>query len=103
MLSPARSHDHWLWRYTVTWLPRITVDCDDSTPPLPWASATSQSLTWRAPHSPRRPDDESNERNNSAFVTVRLPFKPGPQRCPGRKSNAPPAGGDDGAVDPYDY
>ena len=26
--------------------------CDDSTPPLPWASATAPS-TWRSPHSPR--------------------------------------------------
>jgi hypothetical protein len=32
---------------------------------------------------------ESNERNNSAAVTVRLPFRPGPQRCPGRKSAMP--------------
>jgi len=38
---------------------------------------------------------ESNERNNSATVTIRLPFRPGPQRCPGRQSPAPPAGGDD--------
>lgn len=52
---------------------------------------------------PRNGIYESNERNNSAFVTVRLPFKPGPQRCPGRKSNAPPAGGEDAPADPYDY
>jgi hypothetical protein len=38
---------------------------------------------------------ESNERNNSATVTVRLPFRPGPQRCPGRQSTAPAAGGED--------
>lgn len=33
---------------------------------------------------------ESNERNNSAVVTVRLPFRPGPQRCPGRRATEPP-------------
>lgn len=32
---------------------------------------------------------ESNEHNNSASVTVRLPFHPGPQHCPGRRSSAP--------------
>ena len=42
---------------------------------------------------------ESNERNNSAQVIVRLPFRPGRQRCPGRRSGAPPAGGGD----PYGY
>lgn len=52
---------------------------------------------------PRNGIYESNERNNSASVTVRLPFEPGPQRCPGRKSNAPPAGGDDAPAAPYDY
>jgi len=40
---------------------------------------------------------ESNERNNSAAVTVRLPFRPGRQRCPGRRaptpSPVPPTGG----------
>ena len=52
---------------------------------------------------PRNGIYESSERNNTAFVTVRLPFEPGPQRCPGRKSNAPPAGGDDAPIAPYDY
>src|SRR5262249_9511392 len=40
-------------RYSVASVPRITVACDDSTPPLPCASATSQSFTCREPHSPR--------------------------------------------------
>ncbi len=40
---------------------------------------------------PRNGIYESNERNNSAAVTVRLPFRPGPQRCPGRKAPAPAA------------
>lgn len=52
---------------------------------------------------PRNGIYESNERNNAASVTVRLPFEPGPQGCPGRKSNAPPVGGEDVPVDPYDY
>ena len=38
---------------------------------------------------------ESNERNNTAAVTIRLPFRPGPQRCPGR-SSPPTAGGEEG-------
>jgi hypothetical protein len=52
---------------------------------------------------PRNGIYESNERNNTASVTIRLPFDPGPQRCPGRKSNAPPVGGDDAPAGPYDY
>ncbi len=42
------AHDCLVWRetpYTVAAVPRITVACEDSTPPLPWAIATSQSLT----------------------------------------------------------
>jgi hypothetical protein len=35
---------------------------------------------------------ESNERNNTAAVTIRLPFRPGKQRCPGHKSVAPQSG-----------
>ena len=34
---------------------------------------------------------ESNERNNAASVTVRLPFRPGPQRCAGRTTAPPPS------------
>lgn len=44
---------------------------------------------------PRNGIYESNERNNSATVVVRLPFRPGPQRCPGRRSAAPRGGGGD--------
>jgi len=40
---------------------------------------------------------ESNERNNTASVTVRLPFRPGPQRCAGRSPTAPPISGDGGS------
>ena len=39
--------------YTVAAVPRITVACDDSTPPLPCTIAMSCSFTCRAPHSPR--------------------------------------------------
>jgi len=43
---------------------------------------------------------ESDERNNSAQVIVRLPFRKGArQRCRGRRSGAPPVGG----RDPYGY
>jgi hypothetical protein len=50
---------------------------------------------------PRNGIYESNERNNSATVTVRLPFRPGPQRCPGRQSSAAPGPG--GADVPVGY
>jgi hypothetical protein len=43
---------------------------------------------------------ESNEANNSAYVTVRLPFRRGPQRCPGRGAVAP---GGDPTPEPYEY
>jgi hypothetical protein len=44
---------------------------------------------------PRNGIYESDERNNSATVTIRLPFRPGPQRCPGRQSSAPAGDGVD--------
>jgi hypothetical protein len=50
---------------------------------------------------PRNGIYESNERNNSATVTVRLPFRPGPQRCPGRQSQPPDGSG--GADVPVGY
>ena len=46
---------------------------------------------------------ESNERNNSASVTVRLPFKPGRQRCAGGGSTPPretPAAATRTAIEP---
>ena len=43
---------------------------------------------------------ESNERNNAGVVIVRLPFRPGPQRCSGRGPATPPAGDRD-VPDPY--
>ena len=42
---------------------------------------------------------ESNERNNAAAVRVRLPFKPGRQRCPGGGNTLP----DRDTGDPYGY
>src|SRR6516162_5465943 len=35
----------------VAFVPKMTVLCEDNTPPLPCAIAVSQSATWRAPHS----------------------------------------------------
>ena len=43
---------------------------------------------------------ESNERNNTGSVMVRLPFETGIQRCPGRKP-ADPSGW--GGFDPIAY
>jgi hypothetical protein len=39
---------------------------------------------------------ESNERNNASSVTVRLPFRPGPQHCPGKRTAAPTPAPDTG-------
>ena len=39
-------------------------------------------FAFRHTADPRNGIYESNERNNSASVTVRLPFRAGPQRCP---------------------
>lgn len=51
-------------------------------------------FAFRHTADPRNGIYESNERNNSASVTVRLPFRPGPQRCPSRRpSTSPPSGG----------
>jgi len=47
---------------------------------------------------PRNGIYESDERNNAGTVTVRLPFRPGPQRCPGRRSSPAPPPGDDAPV-----
>src|SRR6516165_8637357 len=55
--------------YTVATVPKITVLCDDSTPPLPCAIAVAQSATWRAPHSWRSCRVASINRNS--------PYMPG--------------------------
>ena len=39
-------------------------------------------FAYRHTADPRNGIYESNERNNTAQVIVRLPFRPGPQRCP---------------------
>jgi hypothetical protein len=39
---------------------------------------------------PRNGIFESNERNNSAAVTIRLPFRPGPQHCPATRAAPEP-------------
>lgn len=44
---------------------------------------------------PRNGIYESNERNNAGTVTVRLPFRPGPQRCPGSGGSSSPSADDD--------
>jgi hypothetical protein len=46
---------------------------------------------------------ESDEDNNKGYVTVRLPFKPGRQNCPGRGVQAPPVPSPAPAPDPYSY
>ena len=51
-------------------------------------------FSYRHTADPRNGIYESDETNNSAQVTVRLPFKPGRQRCPFAGSGDP-AGGDD--------
>ncbi len=56
-------------------------------------------FAYRHTADPRNGIYESNERNNSAQVFVRLPFKPGPQRCVASDSRDPSGGGGD----PYGY
>src|SRR5713101_6419663 len=34
-------------------LPKIVVACDESSPPLPWATASFAPVTWRGPHCAR--------------------------------------------------
>jgi len=46
-------------------------------------------FAYRHTADPRNGIYESNERNNSATVTVRLPFRPGRQRCPTARGRAP--------------
>jgi hypothetical protein len=62
-------------------------------------------FAYRHTADPRDGIYESNERNNTATVTLRLPFRPGAQRCPSARGRppapapAPPGGGD--APAPY--
>ena len=46
-------------------------------------------FAYRHTADPRNGIYESNERNNSASVTVRLPFRPGDQDCPTARGPAP--------------
>src|SRR5688572_9989635 len=56
-------------RYTVFPEPKITVTWLDSTPPLPCASATSQSFTCAGPRSPRI--------WRTASISRKMPYMPG--------------------------
>jgi hypothetical protein len=56
-------------------------------------------FAYRHTADPRNGIYESNERNNSAQVFVRLPFKPGAQRCVASDAGDPSGGGGD----PYGY
>jgi Lysyl oxidase len=51
-------------------------------------------FAYRHTADPRNGIYESNESNNTAQVIVRLPFRPGPQRCPFAGASDP-SGGDD--------
>ena len=57
-------------------------------------------FAYRHTADPRNGVYESSERNNSAQVIVRLPFRPGPQRCASSGSGDPSTGG---GGDPYGY
>ena len=56
-------------------------------------------FAYRHTADPRNGIYESNERNNTAEVRVRLPFRPGPQRCPLAGGSDPSGGG----TTPYGY
>lgn len=70
-------------------------DVYPSTYPEQWIDVTSLRgcFSYRHIADPLNGIYESDERNNAASVTVRLPFRPGPQRCAGR--SAPPETGGD--------
>ena len=73
------------------WVPKMTVACEDRTPPLPWAIAVSQSATWRAPHSPRNWRVASISRNRPYMPgwQIREPAAIGVDRqCPARGDTA---------------
>ncbi len=53
-------------------------------------------FAYRHTADPRNGIYESNERNNSAQVFVRLPFRPGPQRCVSSDSSDPSEDGGSG-------
>ncbi len=59
--APARDR---LPAHSVAPVPRITVLCADSTPPLPCTIAVSHPATWRCPHSPRNCRTASISRNS---------------------------------------
>jgi len=50
-------------------VPRITVACADSTPPLPCTIAVSAPATWRSPHDPRS--------WRTASIRISRPYMPG--------------------------
>ena len=58
-------------------------------------------FAYRHTADPRNGIYESNERNNSAQVFVRLPFRPGPQRCVSSDSGDPSGGGGSGGAGGY--
>jgi hypothetical protein len=53
-------------------------------------------FAYRHTADPRNGIYESNERNNTAQVIVRLPFRPGRQRCPFAGASDPSSGGGSG-------
>ena len=67
-------------------------DVYPSTYPEQWIDVTGLRgcFAYRHTADPRNGVYESNERNNSASVTVRLPFRPGAQRCPSARPPAEP-------------
>ena len=70
------------WCYAVSWVPRTTVAWLESTPPLPWATATCAPETWRSPHSPRSWRDGLDDGVQAvhAGVGVRQPAAVGVER-----------------------
>ena len=67
--------------------------------PEQWIDVTGKRGCFAYVHiaDPRNDVYESNERNNRAQVIVRLPYRPGRQRCPGRST------GRTHDPDPYSY
>ncbi len=81
-------------------------DVYPSSYPEQWIDVTGLRgcFAYRHIADPRNGIYESNERNNSASVTVRLPFRAGPQRCPRARGLLPtPVPGPRGGGAPAGY
>src|SRR3546814_4495419 len=60
--------------HSVASVPRMLLTWLDSTPPLPWHSASSAPATWRAPASPRSCRTRSEEHTSELQSLMRISY-----------------------------